>query len=110
MRGFTLSKGNAVHVYDEPTNMGASFPKLTKLVRDEFKVDPVESGDLYLFVNGKKNYVKLLFWAKNGWCIFAKKLPVGTFSFKGGKISIGDMQRVLDAVSVKRRVAFAKAA
>ncbi|RLA16561.1 MAG: IS66 family insertion sequence hypothetical protein [Gammaproteobacteria bacterium] len=46
-----------------------------KIFRDQ---DPY-SGDLYLFVNRRGDYVKILTWDRTGFVLFAKKLERGRF-------------------------------
>jgi transposase len=36
-------------------------------------------GDLFLFVNRRRNTAKVLYWDGTGMCIFHKKLAEGTF-------------------------------
>jgi hypothetical protein len=100
MRAFTVKDAAAVHVWDKPVVMSASFPKLTSLV-EASKGRPM-SGDLFVFVNKARTYLKILFWAKGGFCIFAKKLPKGTFEFSTSKnkISLSELQTIVDNVFV----------
>lgn len=70
MKGFTIEHKAAIHVYSKPVSMCYGFPKLRELAGKLEK----EEKDLYVFCNQKRNYLKVLFWAKDGWCIFAKKL------------------------------------
>jgi transposase len=52
---------------------------LSGLVRGELSLDP-QAGDLYLFLNRRRDLIKLLFFDRGGYCLFAKRLEKGTFS------------------------------
>ncbi len=76
---------------------------MQKIFRDQ---DPY-SGDLYLFVNRRGNYVKILAWDRTGFVLFAKKLERGRFVFPGESISqeLSDqaLRFILDGIPLGRR-------
>jgi len=61
-----------------PTNMTYSFDSLMGLAQEVFDQDPT-SGHLFLFFNRLRDRVKILFWDHDGFCIWYKRLEVGTF-------------------------------
>ncbi len=63
----------------EPIDMRKSFSGLSGTVRSILNQDPL-SGHVFLFFNKRRNYVKLLWWDRTGYCIVAKKLTRGVFS------------------------------
>lgn len=60
------------------TDMRKSFDGLCSLVQHGFHLDPFE-GDVFVFLNRRRNYVKLLVWDDNGFWLCAKRLEGGTF-------------------------------
>jgi transposase len=68
--------------YRHPVDMRKSFDGLVALVRNELREDPL-SGSLYVFINRRRNYVKLVYWDRTGFCLFAKRLERGRFSLPG---------------------------
>ena len=56
-----------------PTDMHYSFDRLLGRTREIFQQDPLD-GHLFLFVNRKRDRLKLLFWDHDGYCIFYKNL------------------------------------
>ncbi len=56
-----------------------SFDGLHGLVLEVLRQDPL-SGDLFVFLNKRRNSVKLLVWEGDGWIIVYKRLESGTFA------------------------------
>ena len=61
-----------------PTNMNYSFDRLMGRAQEIFEQDPC-SGHLFLFLNRSRDRIKILFWDRDGFCIFYKRLERGTF-------------------------------
>jgi transposase len=61
-----------------PTNMCYSFDSLMGQAQLIFKQDPL-SGHLFLFFNRSRDRIKILFWDRDGFCIWYKRLERGTF-------------------------------
>lgn len=70
-----------IFAYTKPTDMRKSFQGLLCLVRNVFDDHDPYTGSLYLFVNRKGNYVKILAWDRTGFVLFAKRLERGRFLF-----------------------------
>jgi len=62
--------------------MRKQFDGLVAIVRNELRDDPL-SGSLYVFLNRRRNYLKLVYWDRTGFCLFAKRLERGRFSLPG---------------------------
>lgn len=61
-----------------PTNMSYSFDGLMCRAQEIFDQDP-QSGHLFLFLNRDRDRLKILFWDRDGFCIWYKRLERGTF-------------------------------
>ena len=72
----------AVRVYfaTQPANLHRSFDGLSNEVRATLARDPL-SGHVFVFLNRRKNQVKLLVWTRGGFTIVHKRLERGVFSF-----------------------------
>ncbi len=66
----------------EPVDMRKSFDGLVGLVREAMIEDPL-SGSLFVFVNRRGNYLKLVYWDRTGFALFAKRLDRGRFAIPG---------------------------
>jgi len=60
--------------------MRKSFFGLLALGQQVFAEDPY-SGSLFVFVNARGNYVKILIWDRTGFALYAKRLERGRFVF-----------------------------
>lgn len=55
-----------------------SFDGLYAVARAAFAQDPT-GGDLYVFVNRSGTQIKVLYFDRSGWCVWAKRLEAGRF-------------------------------
>lgn len=74
---FSLERGFRYWLYSEPTDMRKSFHTLSGLVRNKMGSDPM-NGDVYIFVNRRRNRIKLLHYERGGMVIYARMLDRGT--------------------------------
>lgn len=58
--------------------MRKSFDGLSGLVRNELGQDP-SSGDVFIFINGRGNQIRLLLWEGDGYSLYCKRLEGGTY-------------------------------
>lgn len=67
-----------VFLYGEPVDMRKSFDGLYALARNGLAQDPL-SGHLFAFVNRRATQMKVLYFDRSGWCLWAKRLEAGRF-------------------------------
>jgi len=76
--------GNArLFLCQQPVNMRKSFEGLSALVEQLFPGELL-SGALFIFLNRRKDQIKVLFWDKDGLVIWFKRLEKGSFMWKWG--------------------------
>jgi len=68
-----------VYVCLSPCDMRRSFDGLHALVRDHLQLDPF-AGHLFLFANKRRDRLKILYWERDGFAIWAKRLEAGTYA------------------------------
>jgi len=91
------------------TDMRKSFDTLAALVCDVIDEDP-QSGHLFVFVNRRKDRVKILWWDRSGYCLLAKRLEHGQFRIydRAGErashfeVSASDLTLLLDGIELRR--------
>jgi len=102
------------------TDMRKSFDTLSALVIDKVEEDP-QSGHLFLFVNRRRDRLKVLWWDRSGYCLLAKRLEHGQFRVfdraegKEGafELSASELALVLEGIDLrgaKRRLSHDEAA
>jgi transposase len=75
---FGLSAAVRVYLATQPADMRKSFDGLASLVSGSLALDPL-SGHLFVFVNKRRDRVKILYWDRDGLAVWAKRLERGTF-------------------------------
>jgi len=58
--------------------MRKSFDGLSGLIQDQLHRNPT-SGEVFIFINRRRNKVKLLRWEQGGFILYYKRLETGTF-------------------------------
>lgn len=62
----------------EAADFRKGFDGLAALVESNFGMEAI-SGHVFVFLNKRANQVRMLFWDRDGFCLVAKRLEVGTF-------------------------------
>jgi transposase len=62
-----------VHVAVGSVDMRKSIDSLSMLVASGFSLDPF-SGHMFAFSNRRRTVVKVLYWDRNGFCLWQKRL------------------------------------
>jgi transposase len=74
-----------------------SFDGLSSLVREQIRADPL-CGHLFVFVGRRGDLVKVLWWDRGGFCIFAKRLERGRFALP--RVAAGAVQLEMEATDL----------
>ncbi len=77
-----LSKEMRIYLRLGRTDFRKSVNGLSMLVEAEMKLDPL-SGNLFVFCNKGKSKLKILYWDRNGFCLWYKRLEEDKFRSKG---------------------------
>ena len=62
------------------TDMRKAINGLSIMVEQHLSRDPF-SGDLFVFCNRRRNMIKVLYWDKNGFCLWHKRLEEHKFQW-----------------------------
>ena len=85
--------------------MRKSFDGLSAMVREIICADPL-SGHLFVFRNRRGDSLKILYWDRDGFAIWYKRLEKGTFKLPSGNcgdmtITHRDLAMLLEGVDFK---------
>jgi transposase len=72
-----------IYLAIEPVDMRKQFDGLWAVAQQKLRVDP-SNGALFVFVNKRRNLLKMLYFDGTGPWIFAKRLEKGRFSWPAG--------------------------
>ena len=97
MIGFGLA--TRVYLAAGATDMRKGFDGLFGIARDRLGMDPL-SGHLFVFCNGRRNRLKVLYWDGSGLWICSKRLEKGRFSWPAqgddqGRVRMSSEERTL---------------
>ena len=75
----TLPTNIRIFVCKDPVSMRKSFEGLSTAVEQLFPGE-LFSGAFFIFVNRERNHMKVLFWDRDGFVIWYKRLEQGAFA------------------------------
>jgi transposase len=89
------------------TDMRKSFDTLASVVCETVDEDP-QSGHLFVFVNRRRDRVKVLWWDRSGYCLLAKRLEHGQFRIYdqagaggGYEVTASDLALLLEGIDLR---------
>jgi transposase len=71
-------EGLEVFFYTLPVDMRCSIDGLSIIVSERLSLDPTK-GALYVFFNKSQDKLKILYWQRNGFCLWYKRLEKERF-------------------------------
>lgn len=87
---FALSSDNRFHLYGQPTDMRKSFDGLSGLIQNTLGRNPA-GGDVFIFINKRRDKIKLLHWQGISFILYYKRLEKGTFELPRYDSSVGSI-------------------
>jgi transposase len=114
----SFSSRQRYFLYGAPTDMRKGFAGLSGLVRRHIEHELL-SGDVFIFINRRRDRIKLLMWDATGFALYYKQLERGTFELPADavegslELSWSDLVMLLEGIeikSIKRRKRYRKVA
>jgi transposase len=105
----SLSSGSRYYLWREPVDMRKSFDGLQGLVTGQMGRDAL-SGEVFIFMNRRRDQVKMLVWDRSGFVIYYKRLERGRFELpaaaggeqiRGQVLPWSDLLLILEGVSLR---------
>ena len=75
-----LPTGVKIFFAVQPVSMHRSFDGLSSLIQEVLKENPL-SSQLFVFRNKLEDKIKLIWWDRNGFIIYYKRLEKGRFKY-----------------------------
>ena len=108
----SLSHQLRIFLARDPVDMRRSFHGLIGLTESVLQQDPL-SGYLFVFVNRRRDRIKVLYWGGTGFCIWYQQLEKGTYQLprtttdlEGVEITASQLSLILSGIdlsSVRQR-------
>ncbi|MEL6897706.1 MAG: IS66 family insertion sequence element accessory protein TnpB [Planctomycetota bacterium] len=114
----SIAADTQIFIASGATDMRKGFDGLCGIVTSVLEKDPI-SGQLFLFVNRRRDKMKILYWDGDGLAIWYRRLEQGTFqmpNIQEGQVSVEIQSdelimliRGIDYSNVQRRKRFSVA-
>ena len=104
----TLPSSVRIYVAAEPVDLRRGFDGLAAATRSLIGADPM-NGHVFVFLNRRRNRVKLLVWDRTGYWLLYKRLERGTFEIATAPVAgqrhvemdAGDLGLMLEGVDLR---------
>jgi len=103
-----LSPAVRYYLYTSHTDMRKGFDSLCGIISSQMALDAL-SGAVFIFINKKRNQVKLLLWEGDGLSLYYKRLEKGTYerpasaeTTTSASLSYQQLQFILQGVALQK--------
>jgi transposase len=86
-----LPVGSKIFACTRVTDMRKGFAGLSAIVREQFESDPTD-GNLFIFINRRRDRMKLLHFADGGYWLYYRLLEAGTFETLKASSDVAKLQ------------------
>lgn len=102
---FALSASNRFLLYRPATDMRKGFDGLAGLVRNKLNRDPL-NGEVFVFINKRRDKIKLLHWEHGGFTLYYKRLEKGSLELPEAtsssiNISWSQLMCIMEGIALK---------
>ena len=101
------ASGVRVFLCTAPTDMRRGFDRLAEMIRSSLSQDPLD-GSLFVFRSRGSDRLKILYWDKDGYALWYKRLEEGVFRFPatpidtaGVEIRASELAMLLEGIDLK---------
>ena len=97
----TVPAGVRIYLACGVTDMRKGFDGLSMMAQNVLKQDPF-SGSIFCFRGRRGDLVKVLYWDGQGFCLFAKRLEKGRFTWPATKRRLSDADASANVDAARR--------
>lgn len=105
----TVGSPVKVYLYCRAADLRRGYDGLASIVQSAMQQDPL-SGSLFVFVNKRGNRIKILYWDRDGYAIWMKRLERGTLKLpqpqeendSSVKITASQLAMILEGLELSR--------
>jgi transposase len=104
----SISEFKNLYIHRDPVDMRKGINGLSGIVEQDMKLD-LKSSALFIFCNGRRTRMKILYFDRSGFAIWLKKLEGSKFSWplkldkETVPIEASDMELLLEGINVWTR-------
>lgn len=98
-----LAQPGRLFLWRGVVDMRKSFDGLSGIVREGLAKNPL-TGDWFIFLNRRRCLVKVLYWDRDGYALWSKRLERGRFTVPSGEtpeIGRAELALLLEGVQAK---------
>lgn len=102
-----VTGGTRIFLYLGPADMRRGFDGLSGMVEEHF-TESLFTGSLFIFLNRRRDRVKILYWDNGGLALWYKRLERGRFEMPTGKageaaeLSTAELSMLLEGITPLR--------
>ena len=96
-----------VYLHRLPVDFRKAINGLALIVQEAMQLDPYSEA-LFVFINKSRDRIKLLYWERNGFCLWHKRLEKNKFAWplkqntSQVKLSVEELNWLLDGFDIWR--------
>ena len=99
---------NHVYIAAGKTDLRKGQDSLLMIIKNEFKLDPFEQGNIFIFCGSRNSVIKALVFEKDGFVLLTKRLINGSFQWPRDRQEVLDIteeqyHRLMDGFAVEYR-------
>jgi len=88
-----------IYIATAPVDMRKSFDGLSAIVKNGFKKNPLD-GTFFVFINRPADRLKILYWDRDGYALWYKRLEAGRFRIPVALTSEGKAVALISAAQL----------